>query len=63
MKTRLSESEAEAEAEGLTNRNAGSHAWFGSSAFDSENLVFTRSEAERKRRNRKQNQNAVFTRS
>ena len=42
--------EAEAEAEGLTNRNAGSHAWFGSSASasDSENLVFTRSEAERK---------------
>ena len=37
--------------------------WFGSSASssDSDNLVFTRSYAERKRRSRKRNRNAVFT--
>ena len=35
--------------------------WFGSSAsaFDSDNLVFTRSKAEHKRRSRKRNRNAV----
>ena len=37
--------------------------WFGASASDSDNLVFTRSEEERKRWNRKLNRNAVFTRS